>query len=208
MPFKLRMRYTEAMRAQTTKLYNWAVAKAESDKAPFWIGLLFVMEIALFLPLDALLMFFCLQNRKRTLLYVLIATLASTVSGLVGYLVGHFLWDLVGPYVVPYLISAASFANISAHFQAYENWAVFIGALIPFPLKVLTISAGVFQLVVGQFIAWFMLGRLLRFSLVGGSVLIWGEKLKEFVDRHFHRILLIVGAKIAAVFLASSMLAV
>jgi len=190
------------MKEQTTKLYNWAVTKAESKKAPFWIALLFFLEIALFLPLDAILMFFCLQNRKRTLLYVILASVASTASGLIGYLLGHFLWDLIGPYVVPHLISTASFSNISHHFQAYENWAIFIGALIPFPLKALTLSAGVFQLGFGPFITWFMIARLLRFSLIGGSMLLWGEQVKSFMDRHFHRIIIVIGAKIAAAFLA------
>src|SRR3990172_706955 len=104
------------MRTQTAKLYSWALQKAESDKAPYWIGLLFFLEIALFIPLDAILVFFCLQNRQKTFLYATIATIASTASGLIGYVFGHFLWDLVGPYVVPHLISTPSFDRISHHF--------------------------------------------------------------------------------------------
>lgn len=189
------------MKAQTTKLYNWAITKAESKRSPFWISLLFFLEIALFLPLDAILMFFCLQNRKKTFLYVVLATLASTISGLIGYLLGHFLWDLIGPYVVPHIISSAAFARISHHFSQYESWAIFIGALIPFPLKVLTLSAGVFQLGVLPFITYFMSARLIRFLIVGGSVLLWGDRIKNFLDRHFHRIIMVVGAKVAAAFI-------
>ncbi len=189
------------MRAQTTKLYNWAILKAESTKAPFWIGLLFFLEIVLFIPLDAVLMFFCLRNPKKTFLYVAIATLASTLSGLVGYLLGHFLWDLIQPYVIPHLIPAASFNRISGHFQTYENWAVFFGALAPFPLKILSLAAGVFQLGIGSFITWFMAARLLRFSLIGGAMVLWGEKVKNFIDRHFHRIFMIIGAKVAVALL-------
>ena len=123
------------VQAQTSKLYNWAIQKAESTKAPYWIGLLFFLEIILFIPLDAVLMFFCLQHQKKIYLYVAIATLASTLSGLIGYLLGFWLWDWIGPYVVPYLISTTSFDRISNHFQLYESWAVFIGALVPFPSK-------------------------------------------------------------------------
>lgn len=189
------------MRTHTTKLYNWALAKAGSNKSPLWISLLFFLEIALFLPLDAVLMFFCLQNRKKTFLYILLATVASTFSGLIGYLLGHFLWDLVGPYVVPHLISTASFHRVSGHFQAYENWAIFFGALIPFPLKVLTLSAGVFQLGVLPFITYFMIARLIRFLLIGGTMLIWGDAVKNFLERHFHRVILVIGAKVAVAFL-------
>lgn len=188
------------MKAQTTKLYNWAITKAESTHSPLWISLLFSLEIALFLPLDAVLMFFCLQNRKKILLYVALATITSTASGLLGYLLGHFLWDLVGSYVVPHLISAKSFTNISLHFQHYESWAIFIGALLPFPLKILTISAGVFKLGIVPFISYFFCARFIRFSLIGGAMMLWGDRVKLFLDRHFHKVLLLIGAKVAAAF--------
>lgn len=189
------------MRTQTAKLYNWAIQKAESDKAPYWIGLLFFLEIVLFIPLDAILMFFCLQNRQKTFLYATIATIASTCSGVIGYLFGHFLWDLIGPYVVPHLIPSVSFERISHHFQHYESWAVFVGALIPFPLKALSLSAGVFQLGLWPFITCFMAARFFRFFLIGSAMVLWGEKVKLFVDRHFHRIVMVIGAKVAVAFL-------
>ncbi len=177
------------------------MTKAESKRSPLWITLLFFLEIALFLPLDAVLMFFCLQNRKKVFLYIVLATLASTASGLIGYLLGHFLWDIISPYIVPHLISAATFARFSLHFQAYESWAIFVGALIPFPLKVLTLSAGVFHLGVLPFVTYFMSARLIRFLLIGGSMLLWGNQVKTFLDRHFHRVILLIGAKVAIAFL-------
>lgn len=189
------------MKAQTTKLYNWAITKAESKRASFWIGLLFFLEIALFLPLDAILMFFCLQNRKKILLYIALATVASTISGLIGYLLGHFLWDLISPYVVPYIISTAAFAKISLQFQQYESWAIFFGALIPFPIKILSLSAGVFKLGILPFISYFICARFIRFSLIGGAMMLWGDQVKNFMDRHFHRIIMVVGAKVAAAFI-------
>jgi membrane protein YqaA with SNARE-associated domain len=188
------------VRAQTTKIYNWAITKAESTRSPLWISLLFFLEITLFLPLDAVLMFFCLQNRKKIPLYIILTAIASTLSGLIGYLMGHFLWDLVGPHVVPGIISEATFDKFSLQFQHYESWAVFMGALLPFPLKVLTLSAGVFHLGVVQFVSYFLVARLFRFSLIGGAMMVWGDKVKAFLDRHFHKVMLLVGAKIAAAF--------
>jgi membrane protein YqaA with SNARE-associated domain len=189
------------MRQSTTKLYNWAIQKANSDRAPLWIALLFSLELFLFVPLDAILMFFCLQNRKNIFLYIGIGAIASTLSGLVGYLLGHFLWDLIGSYIVPHLISLSYFNKLSLHFQNYEVWAVFFGSLLPFPLKALSLSAGVFHLGILPFITYMALARLLRFSLVGAAMALWGESVKGFVDRHFHRIVMLVGAKIAMAFL-------
>lgn len=180
-----------------SKLYTWAIQKANSPKAPLWIGLLFFLELILFIPLDAILMFFCLQNRSKIFLYVAIATIASLASGIVGYLLGHCLWDLIGGYIVPHFISNAQFDRISGHFQVYENWAIFFGSLFPFPLKALSLTAGVFHLGIIPFTAFMGSARLLRFLLIGGAMAIWGEKVKDFVERHFHRILMVVGAKVA-----------
>jgi membrane protein YqaA with SNARE-associated domain len=189
------------MKTGTAKLYNWAIEKAGSKLAPLWIATLFSLELVLFIPLDAILMFFCLQNRQKTFYYVLIAAICSTLSGVIGYLLGHFLWDLIGSYIVPHLISSASFKTMALHFQNYENWAVFLGALFPFPLKALSLSAGVFHVDLFPFICCFFVARLLRFFLVGGAMVLWGEKVKLFLDKHFQRVLLLIGVKIAAAFL-------
>jgi membrane protein YqaA with SNARE-associated domain len=189
------------MKSTTTKLYNWATQKANSTHAPLWIALLFSLELILFIPLDAILMFFCMQNPRKTFLYVLIAGFASTLSGIAGYLLGHFLWDLLAPYIIPHLISAALFDRISGHFHLYEGWAVFFGSLLPFPLKALSLAAGVFHPGILLFSSLLLSARLLRFAFVGGAIAIGGAPLKNFVDKHFHRIILVVGAKIAAAFL-------
>ena len=190
------------MKATTEKLYKWATFKATSSKSPLWIALLFLLEIALFIPLDAILMFFCLQNPRKTLLYVTLAAVCSTISGLAGYIIGNSLWHLLGSYIVPNLVSVASFTHISNQFQHYEHWAVFFGTLIPFPLKVLSLSAGVFQLGIPTFVAYMLLARLLRFSLLGASMFIWGPKVKILLDKHFHHVILLIAAKTALIFFA------
>lgn len=186
--------------AANGRVYNWAIRRTESRRSPLWIGLLFFLELVLFIPLDVVLIFFCLQNRRNIGLYVVIATLASTLSGFCGYLLGHFLWDLVGPYIVPHLICPAAFDRFAHHYQAYENWAIFFSSLLPLPLKVISLSAGIFHLGLTAFLSYLFLARLLRFALIGGAMILWGEKVKIFVDRHFHRLLVVVGAKIAVGF--------
>lgn len=188
------------MKAQTAKLYSWATQKATSSRSPLWIGLLFALELVLFLPLDAVLMFFCLQNPRKTLLYVLVASGASVISGTCGYLLGHLLWDMIGDFVIPHLISMATFAKMASQLQTNENWAIFLSSLLPFPLKLVSLTAGVFHLEFLPFITALSIARLFRFALVGGAMLIGGERVRSFVDRHFHRLLLLVGAKVAAGF--------
>ncbi|HLB52153.1 MAG TPA: VTT domain-containing protein [Chlamydiales bacterium] len=182
----------------SSKLYQWAIQKATSSKAPLWMGLLFFLELFLFIPLDPILLFFSLQRRSQIFFYCIIAAIASTFSACIGYLAAHFLWDLLEPLVIPHLISAAHFAKVSSQFEVYEHWALFFGALLPFPLKALSLTAGVFHLGLLPFASLVLLARLIRFFLIGGVIAIWGEKVHAFVERHFQRILLLIGAKIAA----------
>jgi membrane protein YqaA with SNARE-associated domain len=186
------------MKENTSRLYNWAVDKSSATKAPFWFAVLYLFELFLFIPLDAVMLFFSLQNRRNIPLYIALATVASTISGLIGYLFGHFLWDLIGPYVVPHLISQNSFETYANHFRSYQEWAIFFGALLPFPLKALSLIAGVFNLGIVPFTITLLTARLLRFTLVGAAAAIWGEQIKGFVDRHFRGIIFLLGAKIAA----------
>ncbi len=189
------------MRNSTTRLYNWAICKATSPRAPVWLGLLFTLELVLLIPLDAVMMFFCSQKKKNIFLYIWIATIASTMSGLVGYLFGHFLWDLIGGWVVPHLISTNTFERLSSQIQHYESWAVFFGGLAPFPLKALSLVSGVFDLGAASFAIFLAGARLLRFALIGVTMAIWGDPVRLFVDKHFHRIFMFLGAKVAVALL-------
>ncbi len=187
-------------KSHSKKFYNWAVQKADSPRSAFWIGLLFLGELFLFVPLDAILLFFCLHKRSKTMLYVGVALIASVISASIGYLIGYFLWDTVGPFITKYLIAEETMLRMSSHYQNYQNMVAFVGSLLPFPLKALTLSAGFCSLSFLPFVICVFLARMLRFLVVGGSTLIWGEQVKSFVERHFHKIFLLIGTKIALAF--------
>lgn len=184
--------------ANTSRIYNWAIQRTESKNASLWFGLLFCMELVLFIPLDAIMIFFCLQNRSHIPRYIILAIAASALSGFCGYLIGHLLWDLVSPYILGTIVSPASFDHIASHYQAHETGAIFFGSLFPFPLKVLSLSAGLFHLKFAPFLMILLIARLIRFSILGALMLIFGERLKTFVERHFNRLLVLLGAKVAA----------
>jgi membrane protein YqaA with SNARE-associated domain len=185
------------MKRVSQKFYDWGVAKAQSPHATTWLGVLFFLEVFLFLPLDAILVFFCLQTPKKTPLYAFLAAIASTFSALMGYAIGYFLWDLIGSYVVPHLISASLFQTLSTHLQDHEGLAVFIGAFAPLPMKAISLTSGVFHLALPSYLAYIAIARLCRFFLIGGAMNLWGEKGKLFLEKHFHRIVVVIGAKIA-----------
>ena len=179
------------------KIYDWASRKANSRFAPLWLGLVFFLELIFLLPMDAILLLFCLENPKRRYTYALMATLASIGSAVVGYFVGLAAWDIVSPYVLDHLISTAFFERIHGHYVDFQHWAVFLGSFLPVPFKAVTLTAGVCKLPLLPFIIAVGLARFARFFLIAKVVQRWGVQIKTFVDKHFHRFVYAVGAKIA-----------
>jgi membrane protein YqaA with SNARE-associated domain len=182
------------------KIYTWAASKTNSRLAPLWLGLVFLLELIFFLPLDAILVLFCLENPSRRFLFAIVATIASTISGVIGYVLGLFLWETISPYIVGHLISHDFFSRICSHYHNYQNTAVFIGSFLPVPFKAIALSAGVCQLMLTPFIICVFAARWLRFFIIAKAVQKWGTQIKAFVDRHFGRIIMAIGAKIAIAF--------
>ncbi len=165
-----------------------------------WLALIFSAEIFLLIPLDAVLLFFCIHNRKKMVLYPFLAAAASTLSALIGFFVGYVLWEGVGPFVIKYLISEQSFTYVTHHFENLQHITTFLGAFLPLPMKLLSVSAGICKFNLFFFSTTVFAARLMRFSLVALAAFIWGEKVKAFTDKHFHKIFLLVLAKVAIIF--------
>jgi membrane protein YqaA with SNARE-associated domain len=179
------------------KIYNWASLKANSRFAPLWLGVIFFLELIFILPMDAILLLFCLENPRKRYWYALVAGTASIASAFVGYYVGLAAWDFVSPYVLDRLISTSFFERVHGHYLDYQHWAVFFGSFLPVPFKAVTLTAGVCELAVIPFILAVGLARFTRFFLIAKVVQRWGVQIKTFVEKHFHRFVYAVGAKIA-----------
>lgn len=182
------------------RIYDWGAQKANSPFAPFWLGVIFLLEAVLFLPLDALLMLFCMENPQRRFTYALVATGVSVLTAFIGYCVGYLLWDAVGGFITTHLISPQLFERLVAHYNKYEEWAVLIGSLLPVPFKAVTISAGFCKLTLSSFLLFVGVARALRFFVLAEMMYRWGPQIKAFVDRHFNRIVMAIGAKVAIAF--------
>lgn len=178
------------------KIYSWSAEKARSRFAGLWLGVIFFLELVFFLPMDAILLMFCLENPQKRYHYATMATIGSLACGLVGYLVGFAAWEAISPYVLDKLFSTAFFEHLSSHYQTHQHMAVFFGSLLPIPFKAITLSAGVCELALLPFLTVVILARSARFFLIAKLVQRWGVQIKTFVDRHFHRFVVAVGAKI------------
>ena len=173
------------------KTYDWLGEKIHSPYANTWLSGLFFIEAFFFIPVDPLLILYCVQNRKKSFTYATIATLSSVAGGVFGYFIGAALWNSVGVKLVSWAISEQTFAKAVLTYKTYQNWAVFIAGFTPLPYKAITLSAGFCGLPIIPFIICSLLSRGARFFLVAGILRIWGEQVRRFIDRFFNQLLIL-----------------
>lgn len=169
------------------RVYDWMESKVGSPYADLWIVFLFFIESSvLLIPVDPLLILYCVARPKRSFYYAAITTAASVAGGVFGYMIGALMWKSVGIVLVKWLISEKTFYELVAKYRIYQNFAVFIAGFAPVPYKAVTISAGFCNLPLIPFIGYSILGRGGRFFLVAGAIRLWGDKIKLLIDKYFN----------------------
>ena len=86
-------------------------------------------------------------------------------------------------------------------FEDANFFAVFLAGLTPIPYKVITLSAGVFGVNLPVFVAASVLSRGLRFYAVAGLIRVFGEPIRDFIDRYFNLLTVVFGVLLVGGFL-------
>jgi membrane protein YqaA with SNARE-associated domain len=179
------------------RLYDWVMHWAETPYGTPALCILAFAESSFFpVPPDVLLIALALSIPRRAWFYASVCTAASAVGGLFGYLIGWQMLDLVARPILEFYGAplqdgqivvrvTGREVNLTAWYQQYDAWIVFVAALTPIPYKVITISAGLCRVSIPVFILTSVAGRAMRFFAVGGLIRLWGEPAKEFIDKYF-----------------------
>jgi len=175
--------------------YTWIGKQVHTIYAmPVLIFMFFIEATIFFIPVDPLLILYCLEHRKRSYYYAAVATMASVIGGMFGYLIGFTLWQTIGQLIVSYIISPTTFAKVVSWFKHYEMAAVLIAGFTPVPYKAVTIGAGFCKLPFMPFVTYSLIARGARFFLLAGVIKMWGDQIKKYIDRYFNiLVILFVG---------------
>lgn len=76
--------------------------------------------------------------------------------------------------------------KISQMYNQYNFWVVFTAGFSPIPYKLITITAGVFNLHFLTFIIASIVSRGLRFFLIAWLIWKFGQPIKHFIDKYFN----------------------
>ena len=176
-PFKLRA------------LYEWTLSWAEKPSALGALMALSFAESSFFpIPPDVLLLPLCLSRPNKWYLIAGYCTLFSVLGGLLGYVIGLLGWGMAAEFFYQFVpgFSPEKFVRVQALYEEWGAWVVFSAGFSPIPYKVFTITSGVMEMPVGLFVIASVIGRGLRFFLVGWLVARFGEPLKEWIERYFN----------------------
>jgi len=169
------------------KLYDWVLHWAETPYGSLALIILAFAESSFFpVPPDVLLIALAISIPKKSFFYALETTVSSVVGGILGYYIGIALMDIIGWKIIDFYNARELFTQLFQTFNEYNFWAVLIAAITPIPYKVFTISAGAANANFGVFMLASIMGRSFRFFAVGTLIYIFGERIKNFIDKYFN----------------------
>ncbi len=167
------------------RMYNWVVGWSESKNAERALGSIAVAESSFFpIPPDPLLIAMTTVQPKKYLRFATICTVGSVIGGLIGYAIGVGLFESVGQWVINTYGLQEEFTRIGERFDANAFLAVFATGFTPIPYKLITISAGVFQINLITFITASIVGRGGRFFLVAFAMHHFGKRYKDKIEKY------------------------
>jgi membrane protein YqaA with SNARE-associated domain len=167
------------------KLYDWVIRMAEHPKA-LWVlaGISFAESSFFPIPPDIMLIPMVIAQRARAWLIAGVCTIASVAGGFLGYAIGFYFFETLGKYVIDLYGLQGGFAEFQEQFNKWGLWIILIKGLTPIPFKLVTIASGAAHFDLGVFAAASLVTRAGRFYLVAGLIYVFGEPIREFIEKH------------------------
>ena len=140
---------------------------------PFVIA--FADSALLGMPVDFIVATYVYQDRRRLLVYIIVASLGSALGSIPLYILGY----LGGEKVLRKRISEERFLKIHGSFEEHEFWALMFPGMLPppMPFKIFVLGAAVFEMRFRDFLVAIFLGRFVRFLVLSLLVLWFGPQI-------------------------------
>ncbi len=184
-------------------IYKWMGSCVYRKHADLILLILFYFEALIFIiPTDPMLILYCIEQQKKAFWYALIATIGSILGGITGYIIGYTIWQSAGQTIIhnPWvniILKPADFYYLCDLYKQHEYLAIFIAGFTPVPYKAATFTAGFCSLAFIPFVFCSIIARGSRFLIYAITITIWGKQIKEYIDRYFNLLVVLIVALIA-----------
>ena len=201
---------------QLRKLYDWVLHWADTKYGMPALFILAFAESSFFpIPPDVLLIALAMGKRSKAFRFALVCSIGSIIGGIAGYSIGHFAWwsgkndfSSLALFFFDHVpgFSVDIFQKIRSQYELNNILIVFTAGFTPIPYKIITITAGAFNINFPMFLLASSVSRTARFFLV--SLLIWkfGEPITTFIDKYFNLLTIIFTILLVGGFLVMKLL--
>lgn len=166
-------------------LYDWTMHLMAGRSAIIALCALSFAESSFFpIPPDILMIPLILKQRDKAFRIAFLCTLFSVIGGAFGYIIGRGLYDIIAVPFLNYFGWMQQFEVVKEAYMKYGAWIVLGAGITPFPYKLITIASGVMQMNFALFMVISLVGRGVRFFLVGWALYKWGEPMRRFIEKN------------------------
>lgn len=127
--------------------------------------------------------------------------LFSVLGSLAGYLLGWLFWEASQDFFFAYVFAPEKLNIVLEKFQANAYLAIFLAGFTPIPYKVFAIAGGIANVGLAPMIVGGLLGRGMRFGIIGVCLYFFGPKVREALDKYLERFTLIFGVLVVLAFI-------
>lgn len=191
------------MSAFKERLKEKVVRYAAHKHAEFWLAVVSFTEASFFLvPPEVLMVPMGVVKPDRMWRYVIVTVVTSVLGALFGYFVGAFFFETLGVFVAEKYGLFEQLIAVGDQFEEHAFGAIFIAAFTPIPYKVFTIGAGFFGVNLITLILASIVGRGVRYALIGYIFKVYGEAIGRVIFKYFNIItfLVVIGGIAFALF--------
>jgi membrane protein YqaA with SNARE-associated domain len=173
-----------AERGWLRRLYDWVLALSASRHAGRALAAVSFAESSFFpIPPDVMLVPMALARPDKAWHYAALCTAASVIGGLLGYAIGALLFESVGRWIINIYGYAQEMQHFRDLYAKWGLWIILIKGLTPIPYKLVTIASGFAAFSLPVFVAASIVTRGARFFIVAALLRVYGEPIRDFIER-------------------------
>lgn len=189
------------------KIYDSLLKWSEKRHSLYALSGISFLEASIFpIPPDPLLIALSLGKPKKAFTFAFFCSFFSVLGAVLGYYIGSSLWEATQEYFFNYLINESAFEYVETQYRQNSFVAILTAAFTPVPFKVFTIAAGAFKVSLISLITASALGRSARFFLEAGLIYFYGPKIKDFIDKYFNILTVLITIVIIGIIIIYKML--
>lgn len=165
--------------------YEWMLRWADHPSGPLVLALMAILEACLFpAPTEAMFIALALGRPRRSWLFAGLASVASVLGGVTGYYVGAVLFDEVARPILSWYGLTDEISAVARVYRENVFVALATSGYTPIPYMLYTIGAGALAVPLAPFVAGSLVGRSIKYLVLGIVTFYLGPAVRRFLDRH------------------------